>query len=38
MTVNLERVARGLGPAAVLTGSLDAIAQTGAKDDDDPPL
>ena len=38
VTVNLERVARGLGPAAVLTKSLDAIAQTGARNDDDPPL
>ena len=38
VTVNLERVARGLGPAAVLTTSLDAIAQTGARNDDDPPL
>lgn len=38
VTVNLERVARGLGPAAVLTKSLDAIAQAGARNDDDPPL
>ena len=38
VTVNLERVARGLGPASVLTKSLDAIAQTGARNDDDPPL
>jgi hypothetical protein len=38
VTVNLERVARGLGPAAELTKSLDKIAQTGANNDDDPPL
>jgi hypothetical protein len=38
VTVNLERVARGLAPAAVLTKSLNAIAQTGARNDDDPPL
>ncbi len=38
VTVNLERVARGLAPAAVLTKSLDAIARTGANNDDDPPL
>jgi hypothetical protein len=38
VTVNLERVARGLAPAAMLTKSLDAIAQTGARNDDDPPL
>jgi hypothetical protein len=38
VTVNLERVARGLSPAAVLTKSLDAIAQSGARSDDDPPL
>ncbi|HEX9064118.1 MAG TPA: hypothetical protein VF843_03370, partial [Streptosporangiaceae bacterium] len=37
-TVNLERVARGLSPAAVLTKSLDKIAQTGAGNDTDPPL
>jgi len=38
VTVNLERVARGLRPATVLTKSLDAIAQVGARNDDDPPL
>ena len=38
VTVNLERVARGLAPAAMLTKSLNAIAQTGARNDDDPPL
>ena len=38
VTVNLERVARGLAPAAVLTRSLNKIAQTGARNDDDPPL
>jgi len=38
VTVNLERVDRGLSPATVLTASLDAIAQTGANDDTDPPL
>jgi hypothetical protein len=38
VTVDLERVARGLPPAVVLTRSLDKIAQTGARRDDDPPL
>jgi hypothetical protein len=38
VTVNLERVARGLSPAAVLTRSLDTIAQAGARNDGDPPL
>jgi hypothetical protein len=38
VTVNLERVARGLAPVAMLTKSLDAIAQKGARNDDDPPL
>jgi hypothetical protein len=38
VTVNLERVARGLAPAAMVTKSLDKIAQTGANNDDDPPL
>ncbi len=38
VTVDLERVARGLSPAAVLTRSLNAIAQTGARNDNDPPL
>jgi hypothetical protein len=38
VTVDLERVARGLAPAAMLTKSLDKIAQTGANNDDDPPL
>lgn len=38
VTVNLERTARGLTPAAVLTRSLDKIAQEGANGDQDPPL
>lgn len=38
VTVNLERVARGLPPAVVLTRSLDRIAQLGANADADPPL
>ena len=38
VTVDLERVARGMRPAAVLTKSLDAIGQAGARADDDPPL
>jgi hypothetical protein len=38
VTVDLERVARGLSPAVVLTRSLDRVAQVGAKDDADPPL
>jgi hypothetical protein len=38
VTVDLERVARRLPPAVVLTRSLDKIAQAGANRDDDPPL
>jgi hypothetical protein len=38
VTANTERVERGLPPAAVLTRSLDKIAQLGAYADDDPPL
>ena len=38
VTVNLERVARGLAPAVVLTRSLDKVAQEGANTDLDPPL
>jgi hypothetical protein len=38
VTANLERIARGLPPAVVLTRSLDKIAQDGAKEDTDPPL
>lgn len=38
VTVDLERVARGMHPAAVLTKSLDAIGQSGARADGDPPL
>ena len=38
VTVNLERTARGLTPAEVLTRSLDKVAQSGANSDDDPPL
>jgi hypothetical protein len=38
VTVNLERTARGLAPAKVLTRSLDRIAQEGANRDEDPPL
>jgi hypothetical protein len=38
VTVNLERVARGLRPAVVLTRSLDKIAQAGANADRDPNL
>jgi hypothetical protein len=38
VTVNLERVARGLSPAVVLTRSLDKVAQIGASRDTDPPL
>jgi hypothetical protein len=38
VTVDLERVARGLSPVRELTKSLDAIAQAGARSDDDPPL
>jgi hypothetical protein len=37
-TVNLERTERGLPPAAVLTRSLDKIAQRGAEIDQDPNL
>lgn len=38
VTVNLERTARGLAPAKVLTRSLDRVAQEGANRDTDPPL
>lgn len=38
VTVDLERMARGLPPAIVLTRSLDKIAQAGANNDNDPPL
>jgi hypothetical protein len=38
VTVNLERIERGLPPAVVLTHSLDKVAQVGATADDDPPL
>lgn len=38
VTVNLERIARGLAPATVLTRSLDKVAQEGADHDKDPPL
>ena len=38
VTVNLERTARGLAPATVLTRSLDKVAQEGANRDQDPPL
>lgn len=38
VTVNLERTARGLAPAVVLTRSLDKVAQEGARADEDPPL
>jgi hypothetical protein len=38
VTVNLERVARGLRPAVVLTRSLDRVAQIGASEDTDPQL
>jgi hypothetical protein len=37
-SANLERVERGLPTIAVLTKSLDKVAQTGAADDTDPPL
>jgi hypothetical protein len=37
-TVDLERTARGLAPATVLTRSLDKVAQVGANKDEDPPL
>jgi hypothetical protein len=38
VTVNLERVARGLPPAVVLTRSLSKAAQIGANHDADPPF
>jgi hypothetical protein len=38
VTVNLERTARGLPPAVVLTRSLDKVAQLGANSDTDPPF
>lgn len=38
VTVDLERTARGLAPATVLTRSLDKVAQEGANRDEDPPL
>src|ERR1700683_265060 len=38
VTVNLERTARRLAPATVLTRSLDKVAQAGAEKDEDPPL
>jgi hypothetical protein len=38
VTVDLERVARGLPPAVVLTRSLDKVAQIGANRDADPPF
>src|SRR5215472_19322758 len=38
VTVNLERTARGLRPATVLTRSLDKVAQEGANADKDPNL
>jgi hypothetical protein len=38
VTVDLERVARGLPPAVVLTKSLNKTAQAGAVGDEDPPL
>jgi hypothetical protein len=38
VTVNLERTARGLAPAVVLTRSFDKVAQEGANLDEDPPL
>lgn len=38
VTVDLERIARGLHPATVLTRSLDKVAQEGANADEDPPL
>jgi hypothetical protein len=38
VTVDLERTARGLAPALVLSGSLDAIAQGGAQADRDPAI
>lgn len=38
VTLDLERTARGLAPATVLTRSLDKVAQKGANRDEDPPL
>jgi hypothetical protein len=38
VTVNLERTARGLPPAVVLSRSLDKVAQAGANADSDPNL
>ena len=38
VTVNLERIERGLPPAVVLSRSLDKVAQDGANSDTDPPL
>jgi hypothetical protein len=38
VTVNLERIERGLAPAVALTHSLDRVAQTGANADSDPNL
>jgi hypothetical protein len=38
VTINLERTARGLAPAVVLSRSLDAIAQAGAQADRDPAI
>jgi hypothetical protein len=38
VTVDLERTARGLAPATVLTRSLDKVAQVAASKDEDPPL
>jgi len=37
-SANLERIERGLPAIAVLTKSLDKVAQVGANDDTDPPL
>jgi hypothetical protein len=38
VTADLERTDRGLAPAAVLSRSLDRVAQIGARHDEDPPL
>ncbi len=38
VSADLERIARGLTPAVVLTKSLDKVAQQGAVADEDPPL
>jgi hypothetical protein len=38
VTINLERTARGLAPAVVLSRSLDTIAQAGAQADRDPAI